>query len=272
MGKISLNISIVLYKTSSIEVIDLLNTLKDIKHEINHIFFINNSDNEYVNLLPDWTNLHYIKNSNNVGFGKAHNIAIEKTLSGEFKSKYILVLNSDIIFDVSIIRKLYQILIDNPQIGNIMPKVLGYDNEDQGLSKKLPNPLGSFLRLLTQNKRIQRVYCDDKHTYNIPILSGCFMMLNSKCIEKVKKFDERFFLYFEDIDLCRRIYFSNFLNIYYPKLTIMHKHRKSSFKNIYLLIIHIRSAILYFNKWGWFYDKERIIDSRKSIRNRIFNY
>ena len=74
--------------------------------------------------------------------------------------------------------------------------------------------------------------------------------------EEVGKFDERYFMYMEDYDLCRRIG-EKFKVIYYPEAEIIHEHGKASYKSRKMMIIHSQSAIKYFNKWGWFFDKER---------------
>ena len=82
-------------------------------------------------------------------------------------------------------------------------------------------------------------------------LSGCFMFMRSSVLEKVGIFDERFFMYMEDLDLSRRIS-DQFICRYYPFVVICHEHKKSSFKMNKLFFVHMFSAIQYFNKWGWF--------------------
>ena len=69
-------------------------------------------------------------------------------------------------------------------------------------------------------------------------------------------FDGRYFMYMEDYDLCRRIG-EKFKVVYYPEAEIIHEHGKASYKSRKMMIIHSQSAIKYFNKWGWFFDKER---------------
>lgn len=69
-------------------------------------------------------------------------------------------------------------------------------------------------------------------------------------------FDERFFMYCEDFDLIRRIHCVA-KTVYYPNVSIVHNHTKESYKNRKMLMTHIKSAIKYFNKFGWLFDKER---------------
>jgi len=83
------------------------------------------------------------------------------------------------------------------------------------------------------------------------------MFLNYKILKEHNLyFDDRFFMYFEDFDLMRRIHKVS-KTIFYPHVSIIHDHAKESYKSKKKLIQHIKSAIKYFNKWGWIFDKER---------------
>lgn len=99
----------------------------------------------------------------------------------------------------------------------------------------------------------------------VPYLSGCFMFIRTKVLEKVGLFDERFFMYLEDTDLSRRIHKIS-KTIYYPYVHIYHEYGKGSYKNLKLLKYHIDSAIKYFNKWGWFFDKERDFINKTTLK------
>ncbi|MDY1654010.1 hypothetical protein RKK10_25305 [Klebsiella pneumoniae] len=95
---------------------------------------------------------------------------------------------------------------------------------------------------------------------------GCFMLLTNVLLQKLNGFDERYFMYLEDVDLCRRAL--QLTKIYYcPETTIVHVFNKGSYKSKLLLWYHIRSAITYFNKWGWFFDKKRYAYNESALRN-----
>ena len=100
---------------------------------------------------------------------------------------------------------------------------------------------------------------------NIPILSGCFMFLRTEALEKVGLFDEQFFMYMEDFDLNRRIHRA-YKTVFFPEAVVVHEYQKASYKNIKLLKAHIKSAIYYFNKYGWFFDKERKIINARTLQ------
>jgi hypothetical protein len=82
------------------------------------------------------------------------------------------------------------------------------------------------------------------------------MLLRTEALEKVGLFDERFFMYPEDIDLTRRIH-RHYATCFYPDVSVIHAHTQGSYKNRKLLWIHLINMAKYFNKWGWLCDSER---------------
>src|SRR5574344_1698743 len=101
---------------------------------------------------------------------------------------------------------------------------------------------------------------------NVPYLSGCFMLLRTEALKKVGLFDERFFMYPEDMDLTRRLH-KVYKTCFYPNVSVVHAHAQGSYKNRKLLWIHLVNVAKYFNKWGWFYDKERILFNQETINS-----
>jgi GT2 family glycosyltransferase len=210
----------------------------------------------------DFPNLTLIK-STNVGFGAGHNQAIT-LING--KSKFHLVMNPDIYFPSDTLESLLEYLKPRKDIGLVMPKILYPDNQIQHLCKLLPTPfdligrrfLPGILKPLIQN-RLDRYEMKDRD-YNtsmeVPHLSGCFMMLRAEVFQQVGGFDERFFMYLEDVDFSRRIH-ARYKTLYFPGTFVYHQYHKGSYKGMRHLKYHIASAIKYFNKWGWFWDKER---------------
>ncbi|UCH93940.1 MAG: glycosyltransferase [Candidatus Aminicenantes bacterium] len=204
-----------------------------------------------------------LTHSKNIGYGAGHNKAI-KTISK--KSDYHLVMNPDVYFGKDVLEKLIAFLDEHPQVGLLMPKILYPDNQLQYLCKQLPTPfdligrrfIPGFLKPIFK-KRLERYEFKDRD-YNrvmeVPHLSGCFMMLRTEVFEKVGLFDERFFMYLEDVDYSRRVH-AHYKNLYYPGVSIYHQYHKGSYKRWKHLRYHIVSAVKYFNKWGWFIDPQR---------------
>ncbi len=99
----------------------------------------------------------------------------------------------------------------------------------------------------------------------VPYLSGCFMFFRTEALKQAGLFDERFFMYLEDVDLSRRIH-KHYRTVYYPEISVFHQYEKGSYKNSKLLKYHLQSAIKYFNKWGYFFDKDRQEINKKILK------
>ncbi|MDC3345115.1 galactosyltransferase-related protein, partial [Flavobacteriaceae bacterium] len=82
-------------------------------------------------------------------------------------------------------------------------------------------------------------------------VQGSFMLFKTEDLLRLNGFDNRFFMYMEDVDICKRIDQLGKKKLFYPKVEIIHTHRKGSSKSIKLFIIHISSIIKYFMKWGF---------------------
>ncbi len=263
-----LNISIVLYHPNwEQEVLPLVEELLRVQN-LRKIYLLDNSEDREIHPKSEikHTKLRYMHMPENLGYGKAHNIALRE--SAYYKTELHLVMNSDIVVKAEDIDAMHNWMLANPEVGQLMPKVVHPDGKQQFLAKRLPTPLDVFgRRFLPQwmtRKRNLRYELRDKNLerpVNAPYLSGCFMLLRTEAAVNAGLFDERFFMYPEDIDLTRRIH-RNFLTLYYPQWTIVHAHRKASYKNRHMLWIHIQNMCRYFNKWGWLFDKERKLFNR----------
>jgi GT2 family glycosyltransferase len=91
---------------------------------------------------------------------------------------------------------------------------------------------------------------------NVPIISGCFSIFRTGILEEIGLYDDKFFMYFEDFDLSRRIH-RKYKTIYFPNVKIVHSHERGAAKNFRLFLIFIKSGIRYFSKYGWIFDSER---------------
>jgi len=267
-----INASIVLYHTNREQLLKAINSFLDTELKIKLYLVDNSSNDELKELSKIDKRIEYIFNNANLGFGKAHNIAIRKSI--EENIPYHVVLNPDVYFEKGVLEELYNFMENNQDVGLVMPKVLYPDGELQYLCKLLPNPLDVFGRrflnfgpfknfVSKRNYKYEMRFTGYNKIMEVPYLSGCFMFLKTSALKEVGLFDERFFMYPEDIDLTRRMHVK-YKTIYYPKVFIVHNHAKGSYKNFKLLYIHIKNIVKYFNKWGWFFDKER-----KRINNKI---
>ena len=257
-----INASIVLYHNKKEQLIKAINSFLNTDLKVK-LYLVDNSSNDDLKELEKIDNrVEYIFNNANLGYGSAHNIAMRKSIEDD--SLYHVVLNPDIYFEAGVLEKLFDYMEQKSEIGNVLPQVLYPDGEVQHLCKLLPTPTDLILRRFIPSKSWKEKRNDlyelrfsgyDK-VMNVPSLSGCFMFLRVSALNEVGLFDENIFMYLEDVDLNRRIH-SKYKTIFYPEVSIVHEYAKESYKSKKLLMFHIQSAIYYFNKWGWFFDKQR---------------
>jgi GT2 family glycosyltransferase len=213
--------------------------------------------------------IRYVYTGKNLGYGNAHNFALG--LLG-FDSDLHLLLNPDISFDACVMSELSQFMLENPSVGTVMPRINYPNGELQHLCKLLPTPLDLVLRRFLpsvvvrkkHNWRYEMHWLPQDSPSTVPTLSGCFLVVRTDLLKQLGGFDERFFMYMEDVDLVRRIGdFSQ--TVYFPLVNVTHEYGKGSYHSFKLLIYHIHSAIKYFNKWGWFSDKVRHLRNQNAI-------
>jgi GT2 family glycosyltransferase len=234
------------------------------------LFIVDNSPDDSLRPLCEGDRIWYFFVGKNLGFGAAHNIAIRKAM--ERDHRYHLVLNPDVFFEEKVLLDMFQFMDNHPGIGLAMPKVLYPDGRPQYLCRLLPSPLtliarrlGASIKILgSRSHQCELRFSGYNRIMDVPFLSGCFMFLRLEALKKVGLFDERIFLYTEDMDLTRRIH-RHFRTVFYPYATIYHYHERASYKNLRIFFHHAISAMTYFNKWGWFYDRERKAINRATL-------
>lgn len=260
-----LTASIVLYNTPRRQVDSVLASIVSSRC-VDSLYIIDNSPNDRWRILEreyeGRLSIRYIHNEN-LGYGSSHNLAMQEAL--ERGSTYHVVLNPDIRFGPEVLPLLVAFMDRRPEASYVLPKVVYPDGEVQHLCKLLPTPADlifrRFLPKSSWTERMNRRYTLQHSGYdkemNPPCLSGCFMFLRlSTMTEHDLFFDDGYFMYCEDFDLIRRLHRVS-KTLFYPDVTIIHDHQRASYRNWRLLIAHIKSAIRYFNKFGWLFDGER---------------
>lgn len=252
--------SIVLYRTIPDELRTCLGSL--LSNGIDKVYVIDNSEtNQLSSVCNIDSRIEYIFNNKNLGYGAAHNIAIRKSI--ESGHKYHLVANPDIYFGNEVIVKIVEYMDTHEDVGQLIPNTLYPDGRLQYVVRLLPRPIDIISRRFLPANWVRKInyrylleFADHTKEMNVPFHQGSFMFLRTDALKRVGLFDESIFMYMEDVDLTRRIH-KEYKTIFWPNVTITHAHRSGSYKSMRLLMIHITSAIKYFNKWGWFFDKER---------------
>lgn len=267
---LSLGVSIVLYRTRVLEIDRLVEELLD--QGVARVYLVDNSplvfDTFGTWIPPDRVTI--IRVGRNLGYGAGHNIAIYDSIR---RHRYHLVSNPDIRLGDNVLEALYAVMESRPDVGLIMPEVIGPDGSRHYLCKRAPSPLDYLPTWLVskawRSKRRAHLEMRD-HNYdgelNPQCLSGCFMFLRSSVFERIDAFDERFFMYFEDFDLSRRVR-SVARNLYYPFVRVIHEHRSGHRRSLRLLVVFGTSAFKYFRKWGWWESSTSRESADRSLRN-----
>ena len=171
--------------------------------------------------------LHIISNSENIGFGKAVNQASE-IATGE----YIMVLNPDTIIEENTISTLVEYLEKNNSVGMVGPKILNADGTLQLACKRsfptikvaLPKLMG-LDRIFPKSRwagKYNLTYLDPEKIHKVDAISGSCMLIKSKIFNDINGFDEKFFMFGEDLDLCKRVWENGHGIHYLPETKIIH--------------------------------------------------
>ena len=266
-----LSVSIVLYRTNLEQLKRAISCVLGAE-SVKKVYLIDNSPTDILASVASMADrIKYLHTGSNIGFGAAHNIALKESVG--VNARYHLVLNADVFFDSKILERILNRMEEDFNIGLLMPKVLYPNGDLQYLCKLIPTPMDLIARRFIPfaSRLINKKYSYDlsftnyEFEMNVPYLSGCFMLLRVDALKNVGLFDERFFMYPEDIDLTRRLH-RCYKTIFYPHAIIYHEHGKASYKNLKMLFVHAFNIIKYFNKWGWLFDAERKSINKTALR------
>ena len=257
---------IVTYNTEKETLLKIINNFQKIKLKFK-LWISDNSELDTIkNIIFNLNDerIEYIFNNSNKGFGAGQNVIIEKLLKKSDFSEFHLMINPDVSFKESTIEGLVEYMKKDKLIGQIGPKIKNKKGNIEYSCRLLPTPINLILRRFMPVKKVvdrldykyeMRNFSYEK-IMEVPLLSGCFIFVRTDVFRNIGKFDERYFMYLEDYDLCRRIG-EKYKIIFYPFEEIVHEHGKASYKSKKMMIEHVKSAIKYFNKWGWIFDRRR---------------
>lgn len=201
-------------------------------------------------------NISLIHNRVNRGFGAAHNQAVSVA-----DSAYHVICNPDIRISEDVFSPLLGHLDRSSRIGLCCPRFLSEDGTLQPLNRLYPTMLDLFLRRFAPRrlralarKRLRAYDMQDvgyAHSYDVPFVSGAFMVCRTAVLKAVGGFDERYFLYFEDADLSRKVQAHGYRTVYFPDVSVTHAWERMAHKNWHGTWLFMKSAYQYFRKWGF---------------------
>jgi GT2 family glycosyltransferase len=204
--------------------------------------------NQQDEAVPDLSHFAFpvqlVRNTAPMGFGANHNQAFALA-----KGSYFCVLNPDIRLDTNPFRALVQTLADR-NVGVAAPLVVGADGAQEDSARRFPTPVAILRRLLTGKHAA--VYMTQGAAYQPDWVGGMFMLLPQAVYRQLQGFDERYFLYYEDVDFCGRLRLLGLRAVVCPDARVTHDAQHSSHKSLRYMRWHLASMLRFFTSATFF--------------------
>lgn len=270
---ISVSVSVVVYKPDLVVLQRSLESIKEaldyllthVESSVSVVVVDNSMDSRCTSEVRGVVNgvfqniqVALIESASNGGYGAGNNQAINQV-----GSDYHLVANPDIFVSEDSIYRAISYLEANPQTVLVTPQVTGEDGALHHLCKLNPTLFVMFLRSFAPSwlRKLFSSYLNKfemmDHDYagvipGVAYPTGCFMFCRTKALQDIGGFDEHYFLHFEDADIGRRIVARGRID-YVPTVKIVHRWARGSHTNWFIRWVTIKSAFIYFSKWGGLY-------------------
>jgi hypothetical protein len=195
-------------------------------------------------------------NENNVGFGRANNQLVE-----HLQGKYALLINTDAFVAADTLKKTLDYMEAHPDCGVLGVRLVGREGDLQPSCRYFPTPLNVFLsrtgleRFFPVVKRVDDMDWDHASVRECDWVPGCYYLIRREVIDQIGLFDPRYFLYYEEVDHCKRVKQAGWKVVYYPDTTVVHIGGESAKTVVELNAVsrqipkmQIESELLYFRK------------------------
>lgn len=253
MGESSLKVtgSIVTYNNQD-EILPCIESILKYtkKYQIHLYIFDNGSTDQTLELISShFSGITILKNKMNLGFGKGHNQVLL-----QIDSDYHFIINPDIYIKEDVVAELVDFLKLHPHAAIVTPQILNPDGSVQHLPKREPSVRYVLLSKLPFLHNFRKEYTREIEKIEVPIeiefCTGCFFAGHTEKLREAGGFDERYFMYFEDIDLSRKIR-RRYEIFYNPQIFVYHRWARGNVKTWRGIKYFVTSMIQYFNCWGW---------------------
>lgn len=219
---------------------------KDLAGIDSEIYVVDNasSDHTVERLQPLFPAVHFVANTENVGFARANNQAIRLS-----QAEYVLLLNPDTVVREGTLRGTLDFLDSHPEAGGAGVRMLTREGDPAPESRRaVPTPWVAFLKMLGFTRRYYMSHLPWDQPGQIEVISGAYCMLRRKALDAVGLLDEDFFMYGEDIDLSFRLLKGGWQNWYLP-LDIVHYKGESTQKSSYRYVhVFYQAMLIFFRK------------------------
>lgn len=217
---LKVTVSVVNYNAGNY-LVECLGSIEKAKEEIDlMVYVVDNasSDDSIEKARSRYPRNHYILNKENIGFGKAENQVLRQVKTG-----YVLILNPDVILQKGAMREMWQFMEENPQVGAATCQLVHEDGSlDWAAHRGFPTPLASLLYFFGNDVLYHLRRRNFNKPHEVDAISGSFFLTRKSVLDKIGYFDEAYFMYAEDIDLCLRIKEAGFKVMYVPTVAAVH--------------------------------------------------
>lgn len=263
-----LSIIILNYKTKNL-VKQCIKNIENLGLELDYEIIVvdNNSADEIEEMIAeDFSGVKFIQTGENKGMGAGNNAGVKVA-----QGKYILILNPDVVVLENSIERLLSFIKDRPKVGCVAPQLLNPNKTHQQSRYRFPEfSLPAFIRTdlkIFGKSRLDKYFMEDmpiESCHKIDWARGSALLFRKNVLDKINGFDERFFMYMEDVDLCRRVWQADYEIWYVPEAKMIHYYFRESGGSTWIKDLfkpmawkHIGSWIKYF--WKYRSEHTRII-------------
>jgi GT2 family glycosyltransferase len=203
----------------------------------------------------------FLPSSRNLGYGRAFHAALEAYRARQAVPPWVAVLNTDLSWRSGSFERMLAWLQHQPDVVLAVPKILDPAGRPQQLCKRDPTLLSLASRRFVP-RRIKPHWLRRYDAYqqmaahsldqvfDVPYLSGCCMLIRHSALEQAGGFNQRFFLYLEDADITRRLRRLGRC-VHLPVAEVVHAWGRGNHRSLWLTLVNLQSAWIYFTTWGW---------------------
>lgn len=250
MKNVVLSIVIVHYRTRELT-LQCLRSIMEFRPRVPHevVLIDNGSGDGIMNAVADeFPEIQFIEAGRNDGFSRANNLAIFNT-----HGRYVLLLNSDTKLIEPVFDRLVQYMDANPAVGCVGPQHVDGSGKHQVSYGKFPNLFTEFLRKIVDYqialndwdiRGYLKEFCSGER--EVDWLSGSCLLVRREALYQTGLFDESYFMYFEDIDLCKRVRDRGWKVVFCPQGKLIHYSGQSVKQNILAGLVAYRQSQIYF--------------------------
>lgn len=261
-----LTVSIVNYNAGEY-LINCLKSLRKASKDLDFdVYVVDNDskDGSFEKAKKEYKEFSFIKNKKNIGFGAAHNIVLKKA-----NTPYLLTLNPDSEVKEGVLEYMYEFMEKNPDVAVSTCRIEKLDGSlDIASHRGFPTLKASFMYFFLKNDKLYHLTDRDMtKVHDIDSAVGAFMFMRKSVLEKIGYFDEDYFLYAEDIDLCFRAKEAGFRVMYVPDVVITHIKGVSSGIKKESRQISDANINTQNNSINYFYDTMKIFYKKHYAKN-----